>query len=75
VRKGLWSAQDCMTACCGDESCGAWQFQPDLGCFYSNTMFSCQKSDDPVVFEPFVGRRKFRKERTYTGPKRATKKL
>lgn len=72
VRKGIASAEDCMKACCDDEQCGAWQFHASLGCFYGKSMFSCQKSDDPIVFEPFVGRRKFQNDRTYSGPERAS---
>ena len=67
TRKGITTAEDCMKACCALETCGAWQFQESLGCFYNTKMFSCQKSDDPIVFEPHVGRRKQLSSRTYTG--------
>jgi hypothetical protein len=73
VRKGTASnsAKDCMKACCNanaendNEKCGAWQWHAAMGCFYGPNMFSCSKSDDPIVFEPFVGRRKFQQSRQY----------
>jgi hypothetical protein len=68
-RKGISTAGECMQACCSHETCGAWQFQETLGCFYNTRMFSCQRSDDPILFEPHVGRRKRRSSRTYTGPR------
>mmetsp|Transcript_8829 Transcript_8829/g.14677 ORF Transcript_8829/g.14677 Transcript_8829/m.14677 type:complete len:311 (-) Transcript_8829:247-1179(-) len=67
-RKGIKNtAEDCMKACCADEMCGAWQFQESLGCFYSRGMHGCQKGDDPMFFESYVGRRKQLSIRTYTG--------
>ena len=69
VQPGIETAQGCMEACCSLERCGAWQFQETLGCFYNARMHSCQKSDDPIYFAPFVGRRKLQSSRTYTGPK------
>jgi hypothetical protein len=65
-RQGIDSSLGCMKACCSDDSCGAWQFHESVGCFYNSDMFSCQKSDDPIVFEPFVGRRKHLSSRTYS---------
>jgi hypothetical protein len=29
-------------------------------------MYNCQKSEDPIAFEPFIGRRKSLASRTYT---------
>ena len=69
VRPGIKTAQGCMDTCCSLETCGAWQFQETLGCFYNKRMHSCQKGDDPVFFDAFVGRRKQLTSRTYTGPK------
>jgi hypothetical protein len=68
-RRGIGTAAECMRACCSHETCGAWQFQETLGCFYNTRMFSCQRSDDPILFEPHVGRRKLSSSRTYTGPR------
>lgn len=62
----IQTAQQCMERCCSDPTCKAWQFQHELGCFYGGGMHSCQPSDDPIVFQPFVGRRKTRPDRTYT---------
>ena len=59
------SAQSCMEACCADSNCGAWQWQQDLGCFYNERMHGCIDSSDPIVFEPYVGRRKFQSTRKY----------
>jgi hypothetical protein len=68
TRQGTFAtAEDCMKACCADEKCRAWQFQETLGCFYNAGMHGCQRSDDPIVFEPYVGRRKLVSTRTYTG--------
>jgi hypothetical protein len=67
VRPGIDTAQECKAACCSIDICGAWQFQETLGCFYNVRMHSCQKGDDPVFFEPFVGRRKKLSSRTYKG--------
>lgn len=61
------SAIECMTACCNNPKCGAWQWNKELGCFYSKGMHGCHGDDgDPVKFDPFVGRRKFMEGRTYT---------
>lgn len=60
------SAEECMTACCRDEKCGAWQWNKELGCFYSKGMHSCQGSGDPIKFDPFVGRRKQLESRRYS---------
>lgn len=60
------SAEECKDACCKDEKCRAWQWTPELGCFYSSHMHGCVGGEDPVQFEPFVGRRKFLSSRTYT---------
>ena len=64
------TAAACRDACCHDDpDCFAWQFHPALGCFYNRGMHGCTEITDPVVLEPFVGRRKFRPgDRTYTGP-------
>ncbi|KAI2497759.1 hypothetical protein MHU86_16754 [Fragilaria crotonensis] len=67
VRPGIETAQECKAACCSIDICAAWQFQETLGCFYNVRMHSCQKGDDPVFFEPFVGRRKKLSSRTYKG--------
>ena len=67
VRGGIQSSLKCMEACCSDETCGAWQFHADLGCFYHTQMYGCIDVDlDPVLLEPFVGRRKQLSGRTYT---------
>ena len=60
------SAEECMAACCNDQKCGAWQWNKELGCFYSKGMHGCQGSGDPIMFEPFIGRRKFLEGRSYT---------
>mmetsp|Transcript_11965 Transcript_11965/g.34286 ORF Transcript_11965/g.34286 Transcript_11965/m.34286 type:complete len:275 (+) Transcript_11965:146-970(+) len=60
------SAQSCMEACCADATCGAWQYNDDLGCFYNKQMTACVDVEDPVKFQPFVGRRKFLSYRSYT---------
>ena len=59
------SALDCMEACCASEKCHAWQWNKELGCFYSGGMHGCQENLDPITFEPFVGRRKYLATRKY----------
>jgi hypothetical protein len=59
------SAAECRQACCADAKCGAWQFNRELGCFYSKGMHGCQGGGDPVKLEPFVGRRKQLEGRGY----------
>ena len=67
--EGSESAQSCMDACCKTEDCGGWQFLKELGCFHNKRMHGCIDASNPVVFEPFVGRRKQRSSRTYTDKK------
>ncbi|KAI2513311.1 hypothetical protein MHU86_1082 [Fragilaria crotonensis] len=62
------SPQQCMEACCKDTTCVGWQWQKGLGCFYGADMYSCTVVDNPVVFEPFVGRRKKLSSRSYAIP-------
>jgi len=54
-----------MKACCASEKCHAWQWNKELGCFYSGGMHGCQENLDPITFEPFVGRRKYLAARKY----------
>lgn len=64
------SAEECRDACCKSETCRAWQWNKELGCFYSSHMHGCQgDGGDPVQFEPFVGRRKLLANRKYTDMK------
>ncbi|KAL3781780.1 hypothetical protein HJC23_009210 [Cyclotella cryptica] len=56
---------ECMKACCADPNCGAWQWSREAGCYYGKWMFGCL-SGESVMFEPFVGRRKFQESRTYS---------
>jgi hypothetical protein len=67
------SAQDCMEACCNSKKlngeCGAWQYHDDLGCYYHKRMHGCVDTSNPIVFEPFVGRRKRLSKRKYTDKK------
>lgn len=60
------SAEECRDACCKDDKCRAWQWNKELGCFYSSHMHGCQGEGDPIQFEPFVGRRKLLQNRKYT---------
>jgi hypothetical protein len=60
------SPEECRDACCSSDKCRAWQWNEDLGCFYSSHMHGCQGEGDAIRFEPFVGRRKFLKDRSYT---------
>ena len=59
------SAEECRDACCNDDKCRAWQWTRELGCFYGSEMYTCQGDGDPIMFEPFVGRRKFLETRQY----------
>ena len=59
------SAEECRDACCKDEKYRAWQWNKELGCFYSSHMHGCQGDGDPIQFEPFIGRRKLLKNRKY----------
>jgi hypothetical protein len=64
------SAKDCMMACCNSKKlngeCGAWQYHDDLGCYYHKRMHGCVNTTNPIVFEPFIGRRKQLSTRKYT---------
>ena len=64
-RQARGSAEECMVACCADDKCGAWQWNRELGCFYSKSMHGCQGDGDPMAFEPFTGRRKHVASRKY----------
>lgn len=57
------SADACRRACCEDGDCATWQFRSDKGCFYYKVGPDCEAE---ASYEPFQGKRKVVKGRTYT---------